>query len=81
LLLDPLDRSEHHYRLARLLADEQQLPAARREVVLALEDAPRYRAAQELLLEIVEKIGPTAPSTQPATRPATRPAVEPEASR
>jgi uncharacterized protein HemY len=69
LLLDPLDRAEHHYRLARLLADERELPAARAEVVRSLEEAPRYRAAHRLLLEIVAKAGPT---TAPAT---TRPAA------
>jgi tetratricopeptide (TPR) repeat protein len=62
LLLDPLDRAEHHYRLARLLADEKQLPAARREVIQSLEEAPRYRAAHQLLLEIAGKMAPaTAP--------------------
>lgn len=57
LLLDPLDRANHHYRLARLLVEENQLPAARREVVLALEEAPRFRDAHRLLLEIVQKSG------------------------
>jgi tetratricopeptide (TPR) repeat protein len=70
LLLDPLDRAEHHYRLARLLADEKQLPAARREVVQSLEEAPRYRAAHQLLLEIAGKMGPaTAPTPTPSPAP------------
>jgi tetratricopeptide (TPR) repeat protein len=64
LMLDPLDRAEHHYHLARLLADERQLPAARKEVVRALEEAPRYRAAHQLLLSIADQMGPT---TRPAT--------------
>jgi tetratricopeptide (TPR) repeat protein len=55
LLLDPLDLADHHYRLAKLLAAENQLPAARQEVVRALEEAPRFRDAHRLLLEIVEK--------------------------
>src|SRR6185312_6159073 len=40
LLLDPLDRAEHHYRLARLHMEEKELPEARRQVVRALEEAP-----------------------------------------
>jgi tetratricopeptide (TPR) repeat protein len=70
LMLDPLDRAEHHYRLGRLLMEEKQLPAARREVVQSLEEAPRYRAAHRLLLEIVAKM--EKPTTAPATtRPIT----------
>ena len=66
LLLDPLDRAEHHYQLARLLAADQKLVEARREVVRALEDAPRYRAALQLLLEIAGKMekGGATPATQ-----------------
>ena len=64
LRLDPLDRSEHHYQLARLLAEEKQLPEARRQVIMALEEAPRYRDAHRLLLEIVGKMG-DAPATAP----------------
>lgn len=52
LTLGTEDRAEAHYRLARLL-QRQGDPQARREVLRALEVAPRYRAAQELLLEIV----------------------------
>jgi tetratricopeptide (TPR) repeat protein len=73
LLLDPLDRADHHYQLARLLVEEKQLPAARQEVVRALEEAPRFRDAHRLLLEIVAKAGPEAP---PASPPAPEPAEE-----
>jgi tetratricopeptide (TPR) repeat protein len=74
LLLDPLDRAEHHYRLAQLLMQEKQLPDARRQAVEALEEAPRYRAAHALLLEIVGKMQPaTGTTTRPVTTaPATR---------
>lgn len=79
LQLDPLDTAEHHYRLAALLKDEPgQLPAARSEVVRALEEAPRYREAHRLLLEIAAKTGPaTAPTTAaaPTPGPATPPAA------
>jgi tetratricopeptide (TPR) repeat protein len=50
--LGPGDPAATHYRLARLLHAAGD-PAARRETLLALEEAPRFRAAQELLLEIV----------------------------
>jgi len=53
LLLDPSDPSETHYRLARLHLEKKELPAARRHVLQSLEETPRYRAAQRLLLEIV----------------------------
>jgi hypothetical protein len=43
-----------HFRLARLLHEDRQ-PSAKRHVLLALEEAPRFRTAQRLLLEIVGK--------------------------
>jgi tetratricopeptide (TPR) repeat protein len=54
LRLGAPDAPEIHYRLARLLHTAGD-PTARREVILALEDAPRHRPALELLLEIVGK--------------------------
>jgi len=51
LELDPPDPAETHFRLARLL-HQQSDPSARREVLQALEEAPRYRDALRLLLEI-----------------------------
>ena len=81
LRLDPLDRSEHHYKLARLLLDEKQLPEARRQAVMALEEAPRYRDAHRLLLEIVGKMdnaaGPAA-APAPESAPAAPDAPEPK---
>jgi tetratricopeptide (TPR) repeat protein len=74
LLLDTLDVVEQRYRLAKLLADDGQLPAARSEVVRSLEEAPRYRAALALLLDVSRKTNagnPTAATTPSATRPAT----------
>jgi tetratricopeptide (TPR) repeat protein len=53
LLLDPPDPAETHFRLARLLhAHGGGESEAKRHVLQALEDAPRYRDAQRLLLEI-----------------------------
>ncbi|HUV64482.1 MAG TPA: tetratricopeptide repeat protein [Sedimentisphaerales bacterium] len=54
LLLDPADPADIHYRLARLL--EHTNPAeAKRHVLLALAEAPRFREAHRLLLRIVSE--------------------------
>jgi tetratricopeptide (TPR) repeat protein len=53
LLLDPPDPAEAHFQLARLLhAQGGSDPEARREVLKALEEAPRFRDAQRLLLDM-----------------------------
>jgi tetratricopeptide (TPR) repeat protein len=62
LQLGPSDPAEIHFRLARLLhavGDD----AARHEVLLALEDAPRFRAALQLLLEIDEPAAKPPPAS------------------
>jgi tetratricopeptide (TPR) repeat protein len=51
LELDPVNPAELHYRLARLLYQAGD-PGARRQLLQALEEAPRYRAALDLLLEM-----------------------------
>lgn len=51
LRLTPPDAPEMRFRLARLLHATGDA-AAKREVLLALEAAPRFRAAHELLLQI-----------------------------
>ena len=59
LMLDPPDPVDVHYQLARLLHSRGD-PEARREVLQALEDAPRYQDALSLLLEIdARKLQPT----------------------
>ena len=50
--LDPVDRAEARYQLARALAAAGDRAAARREVLLALEEAPSFEQAQTLLLEL-----------------------------
>jgi tetratricopeptide (TPR) repeat protein len=53
LLLDPADPAEVHYQLARLLHARGTAEAeAKRHVLQALEEAPRFREAQRLLLQI-----------------------------
>ena len=51
LQLDPPNPAEVHFQLARALYGVGD-PAARRQVLEALEEAPRYRAALGLLLDL-----------------------------
>ena len=44
LRMEPTDPAETHYRLARLLKEQGDVTAARRQVLMALEEAPRFRA-------------------------------------
>jgi tetratricopeptide (TPR) repeat protein len=64
LAVSPDDPADAHFRIARLLEQKGDRAAAKRHVLMSLEEAPRYRAAQELLLELVE-----APATPPAAGP------------
>ncbi len=50
--LDVPERADAHYQLARLLHQRGDTGEARRHVLLALEETPRYRSALQLLLEI-----------------------------
>jgi tetratricopeptide (TPR) repeat protein len=59
LLLDPPDPAETHFRLARLL-HKQHNPEAKRQVLQALEEAPRFRDALRLLREIQQTNSPPA---------------------
>jgi tetratricopeptide (TPR) repeat protein len=54
LALNPANPADVHFHLARLLHEDKN-PSAKRHVLLALEEAPRFRAAQRLLLEIAGK--------------------------
>ena len=73
LLLDPPDPVDVHFQLARLLHEQGSSgDEAERQVLQALEEAPRYRDAQRLLLEIKDES--PKPDTSPATsNPATTP--------
>jgi tetratricopeptide (TPR) repeat protein len=64
LLLDPADPVDIHYRLAKLL-QKQDPAAARRHVLEALADAPRFRAGHRLLLSLPESEGSKAQVTPP----------------
>jgi tetratricopeptide (TPR) repeat protein len=53
LALGENDQAEAHYRLAKLMHRRGD-PRAKRELLKALEIAPRFQAAQALLLEMVD---------------------------
>ena len=57
LLMQPDDPAELHFRLAKLLHQQNDL-RAKSHVLQALEAAPRYRDAQKLLLKIVREKAP-----------------------
>ncbi|MFK7767634.1 MAG: tetratricopeptide repeat protein [Mariniblastus sp.] len=52
--MDPLDAADVHYRLASALHRKGDLGLAKRQAILALEVAPRYRDAHALLMQIVD---------------------------
>ena len=66
-LLDDTDPAGVHYHLASLLRQSGKPEEARREVLKSLEQAPRFREAHQLLLELIEHDGRTA---SPPKRPA-----------
>lgn len=68
LQLDPVNPADVHFRLARLHS-EHDPRKAKRHVLMALEEAPRFRAAHSLLLELVQDSdNPAIPET-PASSP------------
>jgi tetratricopeptide (TPR) repeat protein len=68
LQLDPPNPAEIHYQLARLL-HQTGSPEARRQVLMALEETPRHRAALKLLQDIPPAAPtPTATPAAPASR-------------
>jgi tetratricopeptide (TPR) repeat protein len=52
--LDDTDPAGVHFRLAKLLEREDEDDEALRQVLMSLEEAPRFRDAQRLLIELVE---------------------------
>ena len=63
LEMSPVDPAAFHYQLADALLAGGQPKLARRHVLRALENAPRYRQAQQLLLQLSDEAGqdPAAP--------------------
>jgi tetratricopeptide (TPR) repeat protein len=58
LRLDPANPADVHFRVARLMRMNND-PAAKRHLLQALEEAPRFRDAHRLLLELAQA-NPTA---------------------
>ena len=56
--LDPVDKAEALYRLALAYRDAGDLGKAKRTVLRALEDAPNFERAQDLLLAIIDGRNP-----------------------
>lgn len=54
LLLNPIDVADLHLKLATTLQQAGDLTGAKRHVILALEEAPRFRAAHQRLLDIIK---------------------------
>lgn len=67
LLLAPDDPADIHFRLAEALYTMGKLKEARRQTLMALEEAPRFRSAHRLLLKIVRQPSPSEPS-EPVVR-------------
>lgn len=74
LKLDPADPADLHYRLARLLHQNGE-PEARRHILLALQDAPRFRDGHKLLLEIIEDNEESPAESAEVPQPETDPPV------
>jgi tetratricopeptide (TPR) repeat protein len=66
LRLDPPDPADVHFRLARLLHKKGDAEA-RREVLKALEEAPRFRDAHKLLRELQKQEKPGRPGGEGGT--------------
>lgn len=77
LALQPIDAVHVHFQLARNLYAREQFADARHHLLRALEDAPRFRAAHRLLLDVHRRLnsaepGPPSPDPQvdqPSTPP------------
>ena len=54
LALNPVDKANAYYELARSLYNTHDVAAAKRAVLQSLERAPGYRQAQKLLLDCVD---------------------------
>jgi tetratricopeptide (TPR) repeat protein len=69
-IMDPYDPADIHFRTARLMEQAGRRDEARKHALMALEEAPRYQAAHELLLAILEPPA-TSPSVEHPSRPNT----------
>ncbi len=74
LQLDVPDPAGAHFQLAQLLRKNGEIAEARTQTLYALEEAPRYREALKVLLEL-NRAGPSTPEAAGAT-PTPPPAAE-----
>ena len=74
LLLDPADPADINYRLARLLADQEPV-TAKRYVLEALADAPRFRQAHRLLLKLIKDSQPDKPEYKSTSNEESEPQI------
>jgi len=68
LELEPTDPAKVHYRLAESLQSMGQLDRAKREVLMALEESPRYREALELLVKMSKSSQASSPTKETEER-------------
>lgn len=66
--MNPLDPAKAHFELGNVYWAIGEADKAKRQVLMALEFAPRYRDAQRLLLEIVNSPAPTDETPPPQDR-------------
>lgn len=78
LTMDPIDPADMHYRLGVALRKQGDSLAAKRQILMSLEEAPRFRAAHHQLLEIVSEIkeNESGGGTKPVTPKALEEKVE-----
>jgi tetratricopeptide (TPR) repeat protein len=67
LVFDTTDAAETHFRLAQLLHDAGEHDRAKRHVLMALEEAPRFLDAHKLLLELTAGGEPASASVSATT--------------
>ena len=75
LRLDPPDPVGAHFQLARLLKGQNE-PEAKRQLLQALEDAPRFREGHQLLLELKAKEPPAKTNAAPMFPARPKPKVD-----
>jgi tetratricopeptide (TPR) repeat protein len=73
LTFDTTDPAHTHFRLATLLRDEGKRDEAKRQVLMALDEAPRYLEAHRLLLELANSSDATAGETGQSEKGAEKP--------
>jgi tetratricopeptide (TPR) repeat protein len=67
LRFQPSDLADVHFRLAKLYRTEDA-PRSKRHLLQALEEAPRFESALQMLLEESRKADPPAPPAEPSKR-------------